>query len=179
MHPGEGRQECEHHHRADELDRQCPEVGVIRRVRPADGIAPKMGLADRVGGEDLSEDVVPELAPQAVEARRESGRGGHAGQPLVREPLEIGHHGGDEADHGGWQEEARVAPEDGRRHGGACFLELPSAGQRQEAVRYGVAGDDEEDADWSQPRDDEPQDGQLVQPPLPRWVRCPRRLDVP
>lgn len=154
-------------------------TGVIWRVRPTDSIALNMGLADGVGGEDLGVDVVPELAPQAVEVRRDSRRGGHAGQPLVREPPEIGHHGGDEADHSGWQEEARVAPEDGRRHGRACFLEPPLAGQRQKAVRYGVARHNEEDADRSQPRHDESQDGQLVQPPLPRWVWRPRRLDVP
>lgn len=178
-HPGEGRQEREHHHRADELDRQRPEVGVIRGVRPADGVAPEMGLADGVGGEGLGEDVVPELAPEAVEARPGPRRDGHARQALVREPPEVDHHGGGEADRGGRQEEARVAPEDGRRHGRACLLEPPLPGQRQEAVRYGVARHDEEDADRGQPRDDEPQDGQLVQPPLPGWAWCPRRLDVP
>lgn len=148
VHPGEGRQEHEHHHGADKLDRQRPEVGVVRRVRPADAIAPEMGRADRVGGEDLGVDVVPELAPEAVELRRDSRRGGHAGQPLVGEPVEVGHHGGDEADGSGWQEEARVAPEDGRRDGRACLVELAPAGQRQEAVRYGIAGHDEEDGDW-------------------------------
>lgn len=130
VHFGEGRQEREHYHGAGKLDRQCPEVRVIRRVRPADGIASDMRLAERVGGEGLGVDVVPELAPQAVEVRRDSSRIGDAGQALIREPAEIGHHGGDEADHGSWQKETGVSSEDGRCDGRACFLELPAASQR-------------------------------------------------
>lgn len=179
VHLGEGSQEREYHHGAGELDRQCPEVGVVWRVRPADGISPNMRLADRVGGEGLGVDVVLELAPQAVEVWWDSRRIGHARQALVWEPAEIGHHGGDEADHGSWQKEARVSSEDGRRDGRACFLELSAASQREKAVRYGVAGHDEEHTDWSEPRDDESQDGQLIQPPPPRCVWCPCRLNVP
>lgn len=131
---GEGRQEREYHHRAGELDRECPEVRVIRRVRPADSIASNMRLAERISGEGLGVDVVLELAPQAVEVWRDSGRIGHAGEALVWEPAEIGHHRGDEADHGSWQEETRVSSEDGRRDGRACFLELPAASQREKAM---------------------------------------------